>query len=290
MDKEVTYKDVRQYISQDKDFILLQGDCFELLPQIDSEFDMIFADPPYFLSNGGITCQNGKIACVDKGDWDKGGTPESIMEFNRRWLTLCRDKLKDNGSIWISGTHHNIFTVANVLTELGYKVLNVITWAKTNPPPNMSCRFFTHSTEFIIWARKSAAVPHKFNYKLMKLINGGKQMNDVWRFPTTARWEKCWGKHPTQKPLALLARIILSCTDEGDSILDPFAGSSTTGIAANLCGRCFVGIEKEEEYVRISSKRRFELYQFPKSRSEYISKIHDLECYALYNTSAEPPL
>lgn len=132
-----------------------------------------------------------------------------MMQFNLEWLGLCRDKLKENGTIWISGTYHNIFSVANCLTELGYKILNVITWAKTNPPPNISCRYFTYSTEFIIWARKSEKKPHYFNYDLMKQINGDKQMTDVWHLPAIARWEKSFGKHPTQKPLALLARIIM---------------------------------------------------------------------------------
>ena len=266
---------VPYYKSADRDFTLLHGDCFELLPQFDFKFDMIFADPPYFLSNGGISCQSGKVVCVDKGDWDKGGTPENIMEFNRKWLALCRTKLKDNGTIWISGTHHNIFAIASLLTELGYRILNVITWAKTNPPPNISCRFFTYSTEFILWARKCPKVPHKYNYELMKAINGGRQMTDVWRLPAIARWEKSCGKHPTQKPLALLARIVLASTDEGDWVLDPFAGSSTTGIAANLCGRRFLGIEKEEEYARMSVSRRMELDDSG-IRSAYISKLSDL--------------
>lgn len=247
------------YKSDDRAFTIVNGDCFDVLPQFDFKFDMIFADPPYFLSNGGISYQAGKVVCVDKGDWDKGGTPESIMEFNRKWLSLCREKLKDNGTIWISGTHHNIFSIATLLTELGYKILNVITWAKTNPPPNISCRFFTYSTEFIVWARKCPKVPHKYNYELMKAINDGKQMTDVWRLPAIARWEKTCGKHPTQKPLALLTRIILASTDEHDWILDPFAGSSTTGIAANLCRRRFLGIEKEEQFSLLSKERRNEI-------------------------------
>lgn len=247
------------YKSDDRAFTIVHGNCFEVLPKFDFRFDMIFADPPYFLSNGGISYQAGKVVCVDKGDWDKGGTPETIMEFNRRWLTLCREKLKENGTIWISGTHHNIFAIANLLTELGYKILNVITWAKTNPPPNISCRFFTHSTEFILWARKSPKVPHKYNYELMKAINEGKQMTDVWRLPAIGRWEKSCGKHPTQKPLALLTRIILASTDERDWILDPFAGSSTTGIAANLCGRRFLGIEQDLDFSNLSYRRRREL-------------------------------
>lgn len=273
--------------SSNKDFTILHGDCLNLLKQFDFKFDMIFADPPYFLSNGGISYQAGKIVCVDKGDWDKGGTYESIMEFNRRWLTLCREKLKDNGTIWVSGTHHNIFTIANLLTELGYKLLNVITWAKTNPPPNISCRFFTYSTEFVLWARKSAKVPHKYNYELMRTINGGKQMTDVWRLPAIAPWEKSCGKHPTQKPLSLLTRIILASTDRGAWILDPFAGSSTTGIAASISGRRFLGIEQEHEFVELSRHRRLELDDSG-LRMHYESKISDLGYVASNTTIAEP--
>ena len=247
------------YKSPERAFNLLNGDTFELLPQFNFKFDMIFADPPYFLSSGGISIQSGKVVCVDKGEWDKSMSNEDISAFNLKWLSLCREKLKDNGTIWISGTYHNIFSVANCLAELGYKILNVITWAKTNPPPNISCRYFTFSTEFIIWARKCPKVPHYYNYDLMKHINGEKQMTDVWRLPAIAPWEKTCGKHPTQKPLSLLSRIILASTKPGAWILDPFAGSSTTGIAANLLGRRYLGIEREEEFAAISKARRIEI-------------------------------
>lgn len=247
------------FTSEYKDFLLAHGDTFKLLPEFNFKFDMIFADPPYFLSGGGISLQSGKVVCVDKGDWDKPKTPEEMKQFNMDWLSLCREKLKDNGTIWISGTYHNIFSVANCLTELGYKILNVITWQKTNPPVNISCRFFTYSTEFIIWARKSQKVAHKFNYELMKQLNDNKQMTDVWRLPAIGRWEKSQGKHPTQKPLSLLTRIILASTNQNDWILDPFSGSSTTGIAANICGRKFAGIEQDEEFCKMSKARREEL-------------------------------
>lgn len=263
------------YKSPDHSFNLLNGDCFKLLPQFDFKFDMIFADPPYFLSNDGISVQAGKIVSVNKGEWDRGGSPDEINDFNKRWIGLCRDKLKDNGTIWISGTYHNIFSVANSLTELGFKILNVVTWAKTNPSPNISCRYFTYSTEFIIWARKSAKKPHHFNYELMKYLNDNKQMTDVWRLPAIAPWEKSCGKHPTQKPLALLTRIILASTDRNAWILDPFAGSSTTGIAANLVGRRYLGIEKEVEFAEISQKRREEIDHF-KTYSDYRGKIKDI--------------
>ena len=238
-------------------FRILHGDCMERLKEIaDNSIDAIFADPPYFLSNGGISVQSGKQVCVNKGDWDKGGTPEYIYEFNRKWLSLCRPKLKDNGTIWISGTHHNIHVVMRCLQELGYKVLNTITWQKTDPPPNLSCKYFNFSTELIIWARKHEKKSHKFNYETMKQLNGGTQMTDVWRIPAVGKWEKEQGKHPTQKTLRLLYRIILASTNEGDTILDPFAGSSTTGIAANLLNRNFIGIERETEFVQLSLRRR----------------------------------
>ncbi len=247
------------YKSQNRDFTLLHGDCFQLLKEFDFKFNCIFADPPYFLSNGGISVQSGKIVNVDKGNWDKGKSLQEMMDFNFEWLKLCKDKLKDNGTIWISGTYHNIFSIENCLRELGYKILNIITWVKTNPPPNISCRYFTYSTEFIIWARKSEKKSHYFNYDLMKQINNNKQMTDVWHLPAIASWEKSCGKHPTQKPINLLARIIMASTQPNEWILDPFCGSATTGIAANLLGRRFLGIEQEEEFVKISKNRHFAL-------------------------------
>ena len=278
------------YTSPSKDFLLANGDSFKLLKEFDFKFDMIFADPPYFLSNGGISLQSGKVVSVDKGEWDKGMSQDEVMAFNMEWLRLCRDKLKDNGSIWISGTYHNIFSVANSLTVLGYKILNVVTWEKTNPPVNISCRYFKYSTEFIIWARKMKKVPHKFNYELMKELNGGKQMTDVWRMPAIGRWEKTCGKHPTQKPLRLLVRIILASTSQGDWILDLFSGSSTTGIAANLCGRRFAGIEQEEAYCRLSKARREEIDNI-ESYDNLINHIEDLQnmkqCAMAYEPLAE---
>ena len=263
------------YRSPARDFTLLAGDCTQLLQEFSFHFDMIFADPPYFLSNGGISVQSGKVVCVDKGEWDKAGSLEEVDAFNKKWLTLCREKLKENGTIWISGTYHNIFSVAHTLTELGFKILNVITWAKTNPPPNISCRYFTYSTEFVVWARKSPKVPHYYNYELMKRLNDNKQMTDVWRLPAIARWEKACGKHPTQKPLALLVRLILASTQEGAWILDPFAGSSTTGIAANLLNRRFLGIEQEPDFLMLSKSRREEIETW-QTKAYYQSKIADI--------------
>ena len=247
------------YKSPNNDFTLIQGDCVETLSKFKFGFDMVFADPPYFLSSGGISCQSGKVVCVDKGDWDKPSTPEEMDAFNLRWITSVRDHMKENATIWISGTYHNIFSVQQQLLKLNFKILNVITWAKTNPPPNISCRYFTYSTEFIIWARKSQKKPHYFNYELMKELNGDKQMTDVWQLPAIGKWEKSCGIHPTQKPLSLLARIIIASTKEGDWVLDPFCGSGTTGIAASLLGRNFLGIDMEVQYLELSKKRFEEL-------------------------------
>lgn len=260
------------YKSPSNDFTLIQGDCVETLSKFKFGFDMVFADPPYFLSGGGISYQNGRIVCVDKGEWDKPITPEEMDAFNLRWLAACRDHMKENATIWISGTHHNIFSVQQQLIKLGFKILNVITWAKTNPPPNISCRYFTYSTEFIIWARKSPKVAHYFNYKLMKELNGGKQMTDVWHLPAIGRWEKSCGKHPTQKPLGVLARLIQASTESAAWILDPFSGSATTGIAANLLGRRYLGLEIDEGFLAMSKARRVELEDIT-IRNNYFNRL-----------------
>ncbi len=245
--------------SKDKAFNLLKGDCLKQLSKFDFKFDMIFSDPPYFLSNDGLSIQSGKIVSVNKGKWDKSRGFDYLNNFNREWLELARDKLADDGTIWISGTMHNIFSVGQILTELDFKILNIITWQKSNPPPNFSCRYFTHSTEQIIWARKSKKVPHYYNYELMKQLNDNKQMKDVWKLPAIAPWEKSCTKHPTQKPLSVLTRIILASTKPNAWILDPFSGSSTTGIAANLLNRRYVGIDTEKEYLDIAIARKKEI-------------------------------
>ena len=268
------------YKSKDNTFSLIKQDTFKALEELNTKFDMVFADPPYFLSNDGLTIKNGKVVSVNKGDWDKSSGTFKINEFNRRWLSLVRNNMKDNATIWISGTSHNIFSVGQILTELGFKILNIITWEKTNPPPNFSCRSFTHSTEQIIWARKEPKVPHYYNYSLMKELNNGKQMKDVWKLPAIAKWEKNCGKHPTQKPLSLLTRIILSSTRVGDCILDPFTGSSTTGISANLLGRNFIGIDNNEEYLELSKNRKIDIENNSIS-AEYISKIRGFEAKQL---------
>lgn len=260
------------YKSLDRNFTLVKGDCIELLNKFEFKFDMIFADPPYHLSNNGFSVQSGKKVSVNKGVWDKSQGYEKDYLFDREWISACRNKLKDDGTIWISGTYHNIFSIARCLTELDFKILNCVTWVKTNPPPNLSCRYFTHSAEYILWARKNSKNPHFFNYELMREINGGTQMRDVWNLPSIAKWEKSCGKHPTQKPLCVLSRIIQASTKEEAWILDPFTGSSTTGIAANLLGRRFLGIDINDEFLQISKARKEEINSIVKQK-EYISKL-----------------
>lgn len=265
------------YKSPNNDFTIIQGDCVETLSKFKFGFDMVFADPPYFLSGGGISYQSGKVVCVDKGEWDKPLSPEEMDAFNYRWLSAVRNHMKDNATIWITGTYHNIFSVQQQLLKLNFKILNVITWAKTNPPPNISCRYFTYSTEFIIWARKSQKVPHYFNYELMRQLNGNKQMTDVWRMPAIGKWEKSCGKHPTQKPLGVLARIIQASTRPNAWVLDPFSGSATTGIAANLLNRRYLGLEIETNFLEMSRARREEI-ESSDIRILYLNKLSKSGC------------
>jgi len=240
--------------------ILYLGDCLSLLSQInekypDGFFDLIFADPPYFLSNGGVTCKSGRMVPVDKGEWDRSAGPEEDHEFNRIWLTACQAALRTNGTIWVSGTSHVIYSVGYAMQQLGLKILNDITWEKPNPPPNLSCRYFTHSTETVIWAAKSKKAKHKFDYKEMRRQAGGKQMKSVWRITPPEPWEKRHGKHPTQKPVALLKRIIEASSEPGDWVFDPFMGSGTTAVAAITQRRRFVGIDSDEAFVRLAVTR-----------------------------------
>lgn len=244
----------------DRGLWLYHGNCLELLDAIaakypEGRFDCIFADPPYFLSNGGITCHAGKMVKVDKGAWDKSRGPELNHEFNLEWLRRCQRVLKPNGTLWVSGTHHVIFSIGYAMQQLGMKLLNQVTWEKPNPPPHLACRYFTHSTETVLWAAKDAKSKHRFNYPLMREINGGKQMKDVWRFTAPKDAEKTHGKHPTQKPLALLERILLASTNEGDLVLDPFLGGGTTAVAAARLKRKAVGVELDFVHLSLSSRR-----------------------------------
>src|SRR6266567_3717775 len=235
---------------------IYQGDCLEILAQIpESSVDLVFADPPYFLSNGGITCHAGKMVSVNKGEWDKSRGPDANHDFNRAWLAACQRVLKPNGGIWVSGTSHVIHSVGFAMQQLGFKLLNDISWVKPNPPPNLSCRYFTHATETLIWAAKNSKSRHTFHYKLMKEANRGKQMKSVWEIRPPEPWEKKFGKHPTQKPVALLERILLASSNEGDLVLDPFSGSGTTALAALRTKRKFRGIEIDKKWILVSSQR-----------------------------------
>ena len=246
-----------KYYFESDNFKLIYNDIFKVIKKFeDKSIDMIFADPPYFLSGNGITCSGGKMVSVNKGEWDKALSIKEKHKFNKKWIRECYRILKDNGTIWISGTLHNIYSIGMALEEEGFKIINNITWQKTNPPPNLACKTFTHSTETILWARKDLKnIKYTFNYTLMKEINNNKQMKDVWTTSLTKPSEKKCGKHPTQKPLEILDKIILASTKEKDLILDPFCGSSTTGISAVRLNRRYIGIDNEKEYIEISKKR-----------------------------------
>ncbi len=237
---------------------LVQGDSLEVLEMLPpASVDLVFADPPYRLSNGGSTCRSGRRALVDKGAWDASRGVAGDHDFQRRWLAACRRLLKLSGTIWVSGTQHVIFSVGFAMQELGFHLLNTVTWFKPNASPNLSCRFFTHSTELLLWASPMRARPlsHRFNYLAMKERNGGKQMRDLWVLPTPGPAEKAHGRHPTQKPLALLERVLAASAAAGDLVLDPFAGSGTTGVAARAAGCRFLGVEREPAYVRLAARR-----------------------------------
>lgn len=262
-----------------KDFELYLGDSLKILELFPEEsVDMIFADPPYNLSNGGFTVHAGRMVSVNKGDWDKSKGFSDDYEFHYNWLKACKRVLKPNGTLWVSGTYHSIYQCGHALQSLGYHILNDISWFKPNAAPNLSCRYFTASHETLIWARKSKSAKHVFNYNLMKnweknykksfqcvyckrnsehelFHQFAKQMRSVWAINPPPPEEKKHTKHPTQKPLALLERIITASTNKGDLILDPFTGSSTTGLAAVKLGRKFVGIDTEKKYLDLSIKR-----------------------------------
>jgi site-specific DNA-methyltransferase (adenine-specific) len=238
--------------------------------------DLVFADPPYFLSNGGFTCHSGRRAPVRKGAWDASGGLQADHRFNVAWLSACQRVLKPEGTLWVSGTQHGIFSVGFALQSLGFKLLNTVTWYKPNASPNLSCRYFTHSSELLIWAapRPAPRLLHTFQYQDMRAEAGGKQMRDVWALPRTGEeeldasgegkvWtltgprpsEKALGRHPTQKPLGLLERVVRASSREGALVLDPFCGSGTTGVAARALGRRFLGMDASPEYLRLAKAR-----------------------------------
>ena len=244
------------YANKDGNCTLFKADCIDVLSSIPHDsIDMIFADPPYFLSNGGMSCHAGRRVSVNKGDWDKSRGIEETHKFNLEWLKKCQNVLTKDGTIWVSGTSHVIFSIGFAMQQLGLKILNDIAWFKINPPPNLSCRYFTHATETIIWAAKSKESRHYFNYHLMRKMNNNKQMQSLWSITAPKQEEKIFGKHPTQKPVTLLGRIVLASTEKNNIVLDPFAGSSTTGVAAYRLGRYFIGIDNNKEYLDLSVKR-----------------------------------
>ena len=245
-------------------FVLYNTDSVGLLSTLpENSIDMIFADPPYNLSNGGFSVHAGRRVSVNKGAWDKSKGFIDDYDFHYRWLEACRRVLKPHGTLWVSGTYHSIYQCGHALQALNYHILNDISWFKPNAAPNLSCRFFTASHETLIWARKEKKAKHVFNYELMKegdwsedrLKKPGLQMRSVWSIGTPKPEEKKYGKHPTQKPLELLRRIIYASTKRGDIVLDPFAGSSTTGLAAVANERKFIGIDLDKDFLDLSVKR-----------------------------------
>jgi site-specific DNA-methyltransferase (adenine-specific) len=265
-----------EFAYEAKDFQLIHGDAVEVMRSFRTEtFDMIFADPPYFLSNGGMTVQNGKWASVHKGRWDRSKGVDLDLAFHQNWIAETRRVLRPNGTIWISGTYHSIYQCGYALQSAGFHILNDITWFKPNASPNLSCRVFTASHETLLWARKDKQAHHFFDYAAMKngdwpsdgMKKPGLQMRSVWSIATPKPWEKTFGKHPTQKPIELLRRVILASTQPGATILDPFAGSSTTGIAAAMIGeRDFTGIENDRKYIELSIKRHKALIELREPR------------------------
>ncbi len=237
---------------------LYHGDVIEVLDKFPEEsIDLIFADPPYNLSNDGFTCHAGRRVSVNKGEWDKSKGIEEDFQFHYDWINACKRVLKPNGTLWISGTYHSIYACGFALQKQGWHLINDICWFKPNASPNLSCRMFTASHETLLWAKKDKKAKHTFNYDLMKngiwdgdfIKKPNKQMRSVWAINTPRNGEKRYGKHPTQKPELLLKRIILASSNEGDIVLDPFCGSGTTGVVAIRYKRKFVGIDSEKEYL-----------------------------------------
>lgn len=254
---------------------LYLGDAVQVMNRMEPEsVDMVFADPPYGLSNGGFSVHSGKQVSVNKGVWDQSKGIVGDFDFHFAWLEACQRVLKPNGTLWVSGTYHSIYACGYALQLLGYRILNDIAWYKPNASPNLGRRMFTASHETLIWASKSKKAKHIFNYHLLRegvfpsdrFKNPGRQMRSVWEtfdsrdslWPITSprKYEKQFGKHPTQKPLALMERIVLSSTQEGDVILDPFCGSGTTGVASVESGRKFIGIDSDRVFLRDLAKKR----------------------------------
>jgi modification methylase len=242
---------------------IIKGDCVAALEALPSHsVDAIFADPPYNLQLGGALHRPDQslVDAVDD-EWDQFASFEAYDAFTRAWLLACRRVLKPNGTIWVIGSYHNIFRVGSIMQDLNFWMLNDIVWRKTNPMPNFKGRRFQNAHETMIWASRDAkAKSYTFNYEALKASNDDVQMRSDWLFPICSGHERLKGEdgkkiHPTQKPEALLARVIMSCTKPGDVVLDPFFGSGTTGAVAKRLGRHFVGIEREQEYIDAASAR-----------------------------------
>ncbi len=242
---------------------IIKGDCVAALEALPSQsVDAIFADPPYNLQLGG-TLHRPDQSLVDAvdNDWDQFASFEAYDAFTRAWLLACRRVLKPNGTIWVIGSYHNIYRVGSILQDMNFWILNDIVWRKTNPMPNFKGRRFQNAHETMIWASRDAkAKSYTFNYEALKASNDDVQMRSDWLFPICSGGERLKGDdgkkvHPTQKPEALLARVIMASTKPGDVVLDPFFGSGTTGAVAKRLGRHFVGIEREQDYIDAASAR-----------------------------------
>ena len=245
-------------------FRLIKSDAIKAMNELESEsIDFVFADPPYFLSNDGFTVKSGKAVSVNKGGWDKSEGFESEIAFHESWITECLRVLKPNGTIAISGTYHSIYKCGYLLQKLDCRIINDVTWFKPNGAPALAGRNFTASHETILWASKAQKAKHTFNYSLSRdwevsndlIYRRGKQMRSVWSIPTTPKREKVFGNHPTQKPLELMKRLIALCSLEGDTVLDPFCGSGTTGVACVSLGRNFLGIDLDQSFLDLATKR-----------------------------------
>ena len=240
---------------------ILSGDCIAAMNALPAgSVDMIFADPPYNLQLSGDLHRpnNSRVAGVED-DWDKFASFADYDNFTREWLGAARRILKDSGSLWVIGSYHNIFRVGATLQDLGYWILNDVIWRKTNPMPNFRGKRFTNAHETMIWCAREESAKPTFNYQAMKALNDGIQMRSDWLFPICSGGErlKIDGRkaHPTQKPEALLHRVLLAATNPGDLVLDPFFGSGTTGAVAKRLGRDWIGIEREADYVDIARRR-----------------------------------
>jgi modification methylase len=241
---------------------ILQGDCIAQMAQLpDASVDMIFADPPYNLQLGGdlFRPEGSRVDAVDD-DWDKFDSLAAYDDFTREWLAQARRVLKDDGTIWVIGSYHNIFRVGVLLQDADFWILNDVIWRKSNPMPNFRGTRFTNAHETLIWCAKDGRARYTFNYRAMKALNDDLQMRSDWVLPICGGPERVKDAqgakaHPTQKPEALLYRILLACTKPGDVVLDPFFGTGTTGAVARRLGRRWIGIEREPAYVRVASER-----------------------------------